>query len=153
MLNGLADVYLPDFKYASSDIALRYSGAEDYFEIASCAIKEMLRQTGPVVLDEDGAVLRGTIIRHLILPGQTENSKRVLSYIKEHLEGAWVSLMAQYVPMGNAQAYPEINRRIFQEELDEVVDYMLDIGLEDGFVQEMEAADSKYTPAFDLTGV
>ena len=152
-LDGLADVYLPDFKYADAETAKKYSGAADYFEFAKKAIAEMLRQTGPVKLDEDDAIRKGTIIRHLILPGQVENSKRVLRYIRKHFEGAWVSLMAQYVPMGRASDYPEIDRPITQEEYDEVVEYMLDLGLEDGFVQELEAADSKYTPDFDLTGV
>lgn len=153
LLKGKIDVYLPDFKYALKEPAMRYSGAEDYFDYAKNAIKEMLCQTGPVVLDENGNIQKGVIIRHLILPGQVENSKRVLDYIRQHFDGAWVSLMAQYVPMGNAGAYPEINRPITEDEYDEVVDYMLDLGLEDGFIQDMESADSKYTPKFDLTGV
>ncbi len=153
LLKGKVDVYLPDFKYALREPARKYSLAGDYFEYATSAISEMLDQTGPVVLNDEGNIQKGVIIRHLILPGQVENSKRVLDYIKAHFEGAWVSLMAQYVPMGNAEKYPEINRRITEEEYDEVVDYMLDLGLEDGFIQEMESADSKYTPAFDLTGV
>ena len=153
MLKGKIDVYLPDFKYALEAPAKKYSLAPDYFEYASKAISEMLAQTGPVELDENGNIQKGVIIRHLILPGQTENSKRVLEYIKTHFEGAWVSLMAQYVPMGNAEKFPEINRRITQDEYDEVVDYMLDLGLEDGFIQDLESADSKYTPKFDLTGV
>lgn len=153
MLEGKIDVYLPDFKYAEREPAEKYSLAPDYFEHASKAIKEMLRQTGDVVLDENGNIQKGVIIRHLILPGQVENSKRVLDYISRHFEGAWVSLMAQYVPMGNAGKYPEINRPITQEEYDEVVSYMLDLGLEDGFIQDLESADSKYTPSFDLTGV
>lgn len=153
MLKGKVDVYLPDFKYALTEPAKRYSLAPDYFEYAKEAISEMLSQTGPVVLDENGNIQKGVIIRHLILPGQVENSKRVLEYISEHFEGAWVSLMAQYVPMGNAEKYPEINRPITQDEYDEVVDYMLNLGLEDGFIQDLESADSKYTPSFDLTGV
>lgn len=153
MLKGKVDVYLPDFKYALTQPAKKYSLAPDYFEYAKEAIQEMLSQTGPVILDENGNIQKGVIIRHLILPGQAENSKRVLEYISEHFEGAWVSLMAQYVPMGNAEKYPEINRPITQDEYDEVVNYMLDLGLEDGFIQDLESADSKYTPSFDLTGV
>lgn len=153
MLKGTVDVYLPDFKYALVEPAKKYSLAPDYFEYAAEAISEMLSQTGNVVLDKNGNIQKGVIIRHLILPGQTENSKRVLDYIKNHFEGAWVSLMAQYVPMGNAEKHPEINRRITQDEYDEVVDYMLDLGLEDGFIQDLESADSKYTPDFDLSGV
>lgn len=153
MLKGKVDVYLPDFKYALTEPAKKYSLAPDYFEHAKTAISEMLSQTGPVVLDDKGNIQKGVIIRHLILPGQTENSKRVLEYITNHFEGAWVSLMAQYVPMGCAEKHPEINRPITQDEYDEVVDYMLDLGLEDGFIQDLESADSKYTPKFDLTGV
>ena len=153
LLEGKVDVYLPDFKYALREPAQKYSLAGDYFEHASRAISEMISQTGPVVLDDNGNIQKGVIIRHLILPGQVENSKRVLDYIQAHFEGAWVSLMAQYVPMGEAKKYPEINRTITQDEYDEVVDYMLDLGLEDGFIQDMESADSKYTPDFDLTGV
>ena len=153
MLEGLVDVYLPDFKYASADCARRYSGAEDYFEYASRAIGEMLRQTGNVVLNEDGAIQRGTIIRHLILPGQVENTKKVLRYIKEHFDGAWVSLMAQYLPFGKVQGIDELERRLTQEEYDKVVDHLLDLGLEDGFVQELSSSDEKYIPAFDMTGV
>lgn len=153
LLEGRVNVYLPDFKYALAEPAGKYSGAADYAEFAVPAITEMLRQTGPVELDENGAIVRGTIIRHLILPGQLENTRRVLDIIRERFDGAYVSLMAQYVPMGRACDFPEINRPITQDEYDEAVDYMLDLGLEDGFVQELEAADSKYTPPFDLTGI
>lgn len=150
---GKIDVYLPDFKYASSAVAGKYSGARDYARYALGAIGEMLRQTGPVELDADGVILKGTIIRHLILPGQTENSKRVLGLIRERFPGAWVSLMAQYLPLGEAARFPELNRRVTRAEYGEVVDEMLKLGLEDGFVQELSAANAKYVPAFDLTGV
>ena len=152
-LDGRVDIYLPDLKNVSPRLGKVLANAPDYFEAASQAILEMLRQTGPVELDENGAIVRGTIIRHLILPGQLENTRRVLDVIRERFDGAYVSLMAQYVPMGRACDYPEINRPITQDEYDEAVDYMLDLGLEDGFVQELEAADSKYTPPFDLTGL
>ncbi len=151
-LDGYVDVYLPDFKYADSEIAYKYSAARDYFTVATRAIREMLNQVGPVVIDGDGYIKSGVIIRHLILPSQLENTYRVLDYIAENFRGAWVSLMAQYTPMGNAEAYPEINRTLTQEEYDSAVDYMMELGLDDGFVQELGAADSAYTPAFDLTG-
>lgn len=152
-LEGKVNVYLPDFKYAFAPVSEKYSGAKDYPEVAVKALDEMYRQAGEVVLDENGNIQKGMIIRHLILPGETENAKRVLEIIKNRYPRAWVSLMAQYVPMGNARNFPEINRPITQDEYDEVVDYMLDLGLEDGFIQETESADSKYTPKFDLTGV
>ena len=153
MFEGLVDVYLPDFKYALSETAKKYSAAPDYPEITEKAISEMCRQAGKVELDENGNIQKGVIIRHLILPGQVENSKRVLETIADKFPDAWVSLMAQYVPMGDAQRYPEIDRPITQEEYDEVVDFMMDLGIEDGFMQELESADKKYTPPFDLTGV
>ena len=152
-LEGHVQVYLPDLKYISSDSARRYSGAANYFEYAAPALREMLRQTGPVQLDEDGLITRGVVIRHLILPGKAEESMRILDWIAENMEGAWVSLMAQYLPFGNVQGLDELDRRLNQEEYDAVVDHLIDIGLEDGFVQELSSSDEKYIPAFDLTGV
>ncbi len=151
-LDGLVDVYLPDFKYADEDIAYKYSSARDYFTVAARAVREMFNQSGPVVIGGDGYIQSGVIIRHLILPSHIENTRRVLDYIADNFRRAWVSLMAQYTPMGNAAAYPEINRTLTQAEYDSAVEYMLKLGLENGFVQELGAADSGYTPAFDLTG-
>ena len=97
-MEGMVQVYLPDLKYICGDSAGKYSDAEDYFKYAAPAIREMLRQTGPVELDENGIIRRGTIVRHLILPGRAEESVRILDFIREELPGAWVSLMAQYLP-------------------------------------------------------
>lgn len=153
MMEGRVQVYLPDLKYIDPRSAGRYSGAADYFDYAAPALKEMLRQTGPVELDEDGIIRRGTIIRHLILPGCTDESKRILDHIREELDGAWVSLMAQYLPFGDAAGVDELGRRLTPEEYEDVVDHLIDIGLEDGFVQELSSSDEKYIPKFDLTGV
>lgn len=152
-MEGLINVYLPDLKYMDKYSGRRYSGAENYFEYAGPALKEMLRQTGPAVIDENGIMQRGTMVRHLILPGRIDESKRILTWIAENLPGAWVSLMAQYMPMGNVEGVDELDRQLTQEEYDEVCDHMYDLGLEDGFMQELESSDSKYIPAFDLTGV
>jgi len=152
-LEGRVQVYLPDLKYVYPDAAGRYSGAPDYFDFAAPAIREMLRQTGPVQLDDDGIIQKGVIVRHLILPGRAEESMAALDWIKENLPGAWVSLMAQYVPMGNVAGVDELERRLTEDEYERVVDHMLDIGLEDGFVQELSSSDEKYIPSFDLTGV
>lgn len=152
-LSGKVSVYLPDLKYMDAASAARYSGASDYFEHATGALQEMHRQQPAVVLGEDGTMQRGVMVRHLVLPGQTEASMRILDWIKEHLPGAWVSLMAQYVPMGRAGAYPEIDRRLTGEEYERVSDHLFNIGLEDGFMQELDSADAGYTPDFDLTGV
>ena len=113
----------------------------------------MLRQVGPVELDGDGIIRRGMIVRHLILPGCVEESKAILDWIAENLPGAWVSLMAQYLPFGSVAGLDQLDRRLNQEEYDAVVDHLLELGLEDGFVQELSSSDEKYIPAFDLTGV
>lgn len=152
-LRGKVQVYLPDLKYIREDSARRYSGAPDYFRFASAALKEMLRQVGPVRLDESGAIQSGVIVRHLILPGRTDESMEILDWIAENLPGAWVSLMAQYLPFGDVAGVDELNRRLTQEEYDRVCDHLEALGLDDGFVQELSSSDECYIPKFDLTGV
>lgn len=152
-LEGKIQVYLPDLKYIDPITSRKYSAAADYFDYAGPAIREMLRQTGPVELDKDGIIRRGVIVRHLILPGCAEESMRILDWISDNLEGAWVSLMAQYLPFGRVQGVDQLERRLFQEEYDAVVDHLMELSLEDGFVQELSSSDEKYIPAFDLTGV
>ena len=145
-LEGLVDIYLPDMKYASSLLAARLSRAGDYPEVAKAAIREMVRQTGPIVWQGD-KVVRGTIIRHLILPGQVENSLRVLDWIGETFRPGevLVSLMRQYTPVGTQT--PPLDRRITDEEYDAVLSWMFLNDLE-GFTQEKEAADTGYIPDF-----
>lgn len=145
-LEGLVDIYLPDMKYASSTLAARLSRAVDYPEVAKAAIREMVRQTGPVLWQGD-RVIRGTIIRHLILPGQVENSLKVLDWIGETFRPGevLVSLMRQYTPVGVQQ--PPLDRRITDEEYDAVLSWMFLNDLE-GFTQEKEAADKGFIPDF-----
>lgn len=150
---GRVQVYLPDLKYISADSARKYSRAADYFEYAAPAIREMLRQTGPVELDENGMIRRGTIIRHLILPGCAAESMKILDYIHNEFPDAWISLMAQYLPFGEADGVDELGRRLTQTEYDLVADHLLKLGMEDGFIQELSSSDEKYIPKFDLTGV
>ena len=153
MLDGLVSVYLPDYKYRDSALAQRLSGAADYPERAAEAILEMVRQTGPAIFDGDGMLQRGTIVRHLILPGHTRNSIEVLDWIKNNLpEGVLVSLMAQYVPCGRAAEFPEINRRITKREYEKVQQHLFDLGL-DGYVQERTSAQKGFIPPFDLEGL
>ena len=152
-LEGRVQVYLPDLKYIRADSARRYSAAPDYFQYASEALREMLRQTGPVHLGDDGQILSGVIVRHLILPGCADESIEILDWIAENLPGAWISLMAQYLPFGNVAGVDALDRRLTQEEYDRVCDHLLALGLEDGFVQELSSSDEKYIPVFDLTGV
>ncbi len=152
-LEGKVQVYLPDLKYIDFESASKYSSARDYFNYAAPAIKEMLRQTGPVILDADGLIQRGTIVRHLILPGRISESMAILDWIANNLSGAWVSLMAQYLPFGDVAGIDALDRRLYPEEYEAVVDHLLELGLEDGFVQELSSSDEKYIPNFDLTGV
>ena len=151
--DGKVSVYLPDLKYIRPDTARRYSGAADYFDFAAPALKEMYRQVGNVELDEHNIIRKGLIVRHLILPGCVEESKEILTWIHENLPGAWVSVMAQYLPFGDVQGCDQLDRRITQAEYDEVCEHLDSLGIENGFVQELSAADEKYIPLFDLTGV
>lgn len=148
-LDGLIDVYLPDFKYADDDLAKKYSSAINYKENCIKVIKEMYRQVGNARFDKDGIILKGIIIRHLVLPNNIENSKKVLEEIAENFDKEiYVSLMGQYIPQDKSIEYEELNRKITNEEYDEVIDYFFEIGLENGFMQELDAADEKYIPNF-----
>lgn len=152
LLDGLIDIYLPDFKYIRTDKAERYSSAADYPEIAKAALAEMYRQTGKAVFDGD-RMKRGMVIRHLILPQNTNSALNIIDYVSEHFENAYLSLMAQYVPCTNLEKYKEINRTVTKREYDKVVDYALSKGLERLFIQERSSADEKYIPLFDFSGV
>ena len=147
--------WLPDLKYADSKAAERYSNAPDYFQVATAAIEQMFRQTGPYQLDSEGILQKGVLIRHLILPGQVENTKRVLEYVAETFEPGDVlfSLMRQYTPWGRASEFPETNRPITDEEYEECESYMEALGIEDGYVQQKASSNANFIPAFDGTGV
>lgn len=147
--------WLPDLKYSDSRAAARYSDAPDYFDKATAAIEQMVRQTGPYQLDGDGILQKGVLIRHLILPGQVENTKGVLRYIAETFAPGEVlfSLMRQYVPCGRAAEFPEINRPITDEEYEECESCMEALGIDEGYVQQKASSDKMFIPAFDGTGV
>ena len=151
-LEGYVDIYLPDFKYIDSGMARLLSGAADYPEVALGAIREMVRQTGAAVYDENGMMLRGTQIRHLVLPGLTGDSMKILTMIADEFPGVPVSLMGQYTPFGQALSIPGMNRRITKKEYSRVLTHMDMIGLP-GYRQELSSADAQYVPAFDGTGV
>lgn len=153
-LEGKIDVWLPDMKYSDPKLARLLSAAPDYVETAKAAILEMYRQTGPCVI-EKGLLKKGVLIRHLILPGQVDNSIGVLEWIASAFpKGAvLVSLMSQYVPMGPAAKLPPFDRRITQEEYDTVLSWLYFFGLENGFVQGPEAASLEYVPEFDGEGI
>ena len=153
-LEGAVDVYLPDLKYVDGELSARFSHAPDYFEYAAPAILEMARQTGPMTLDGDGIAVRGTMARHLLLPGHTRNTLAVLDWLRDNLPpGVWVSLMFQYTPVVDVPPYPELNRRATPRECRKVWDALLERGLTDGYVQSPGSAKAMYIPAFDLTGV
>lgn len=147
-LEGLVDIYLPDFKYADGALAARLSGAADYVPVAAAAIREMVRQTGPYQMEGE-RLRRGVMIRHLILPGQVENSLRVLDWIGETFPRGTVlvSLMRQYTPMPRVAGMPPLDRQVTQEEYEAVLSWMYLNNLE-GFTQEAEAASEKYIPNF-----
>lgn len=149
MLEGIVDIYLPDFKYFGSEISARYSDAPDYFEVAKKAMDEMKRQAGEPVV-ENGLMKRGVIVRHLVLPGYTEDSKKVIRYLYEtYGDSIYLSIMNQYTPLENVKDYPEINRRITEEEYDEVVDFAIGLGVENAFIQEGETAEESFIPDFE----
>lgn len=157
MLAGLVDIYLPDFKYISPQLGGRYSHAPDYGAVAEAAVAEMVRQSGPAVFadgNEDGLLLRGTIVRHLVLPGCIREAKAVIRYLYEtYGDTIYISILNQFTPLAGLSDYPEINRRVTQEEYDEVVDYAVALGVECGFIQEGETAEESFIPEFDGAGV
>lgn len=152
------NIWLPDLKYYSASLSLRYSGAEDYFFRASQAISQMVSQTGPPVTDADGLLKSGVIIRHMVLPGARDDSFRLLQWVKDTLpEGSFrLSLLSQYTPFYLAKDtldYPELRRRITTYEYEKVVDFAIELGLTQGWMQEKSSAKEEYTPPFDLEGV
>lgn len=198
-LDGLVDIYLPDFKYVSSDLSIRYSHASDYFETAAASIEEMVRQTktpefyrkysrdgesrvwdtrcdegkretlnadqynevcyqqdmeGTEGDESEILMRRGTIVRHLLLPGCTEDSKRVIKYLLDtYSETIYISIMNQFTPLEDLEAWPELNRRVTEEEYDSIVDYAIEQGIENAFVQDGDVAEESFIPAFDYEGV
>ena len=152
MLEGAVDIYLPDYKYIDPNMAAMLSGARDYPDVAHAAIAEMVRQTGAPVYDENGMMTRGTLIRHLVLPGLTGDSIRILERICDDFPGIPVSLMGQYTPCGRALTMPGMDRKIRKKEYARVLAYMEAVGL-DGYRQELGSADGAFIPAFDGTGV
>ena len=152
-LEGKVQIYLPDLKYAMEKPARELSAAPDYFPVAAAAIDEMVRQVGPYKIGEDGLMRSGVILRHLVLPGQLENTKRVIDHVSSHFPPKTVlfSLMSQYTPQSGATG--ALARRLNEREYRTAVQYMRDCGLTDGFCQELSSAKEEYTPIFDLQGV
>jgi len=154
LLNGYVDVYLPDFKYKNTTPAKLYSNCEDYYKYAALTIKQMLRQVGEPTFDERGMMIKGVIVRHLAMPGYSEDSKEIIKYLHDTFaDSIYLSIMNQYTPMPNVISYPEINRKLTEEEYEEVVNYAIEIGVEYGFIQEGETATDSFIPEFNGEGV
>lgn len=154
-LEGLVEIYLPDCKFFDSHIAKEYAKAPDYFSVAKAAIEEMVRQVGGPVFDEKtGNMIRGVIVRHLILPGHTKDSKEILKYLyTTYGNTIYISILNQYTPMGVWKEYPNLNRKVTIREYEKVLDYALDIGIENAFIQEGKTADQSFIPEFDCSFV
>ncbi|MCH5198638.1 MAG: radical SAM protein [Oscillospiraceae bacterium] len=155
MLEGLIDVYLPDYKYASASLSARLSSAPDYPETALAAIKEMHRQTGDYLLNEDGILKKGVLIRHLVLPGHINNSLDCIDKLTSAFseKNVLLSVMSQYTPPKKRLPFEELNRRLTKEEYDEITGYLYMLGLDNIYVQELSSAQEEYTPDFDFTGI
>ncbi len=154
LLEGHVDIYLPDLKYMDEAPARLYSSCRNYFEYAGKAIQEMVRQAGAPVFDQRGMLRKGVIVRHLTLPGYLEDSKKIIKYLYDtYGDTIYISILSQYTPLPQVEAYPAINRRISSEEYEELVDYAIEIGVENGFIQEGETATESFIPEFNLEGV
>ena len=147
-LEGMVDIYLPDLKYSDNALAQNFSKAGDYFETATAAITEMFRQTGKAEYDGNGMLKRGTVVRHLILPGHVRNTIGVLKWLRDHLPEVTISVMAQYFPIGKFGEFPELERPITEKEHLRVLSFLEKNGMTNGWVQERESADASYVPEF-----
>lgn len=150
MLDSLVDVYLPDFKYFSSFVAKKYSNAPDYPEVANRALAEMVRQAGECVIDSSGIIRKGVIVRHLVLPSNVADSKKVIKYLYSNYgDKIYLSIMNQYTPVNMNVKYPELKRRLRKEEYDEVISFALSLGIENAFCQDDGTASKKFIPEFE----
>lgn len=148
-LEGYIDVYLPDFKYYYDDLAFRYSGIKNYFSYATNAIKEMYRQVGAPVFNEKGIIQKGLMIRHLVLPNNIENSKLVLQWLKENIDAnVYINIMAQYFPSYKAEEIEELNRKLTEEEYKEIENFVYELNIQNGYMQELGENEEEYVPNF-----
>lgn len=156
-LEGIVDVYLPDFKYYNPELAAKYSKAPDYPEVAKKAIAEMVRQQpSPVFYESEGQELmkNGVIVRQLLLPGQLQDAKHIIKYLHDtYGEQIYISLMNQYTPLSHVEKYPELNKKVSKRSYEKYIDYAIDIGVENGFIQEEDVAEESFIPKFDGEGV
>ena len=150
MLEGYIDIYLPDFKYSDNELAKRLSKVDNYFEIVTEALKEMYRQTGKSIFNDDGIMQKGMIIRHLVLPNHILNSRRVLKWINENMHDVYGSVMAQYFPTYKAKDIDDINRKLTKEEYEQIENYLYRLDLENGYIQELGEHEEEYVPKWEI---
>lgn len=150
MLEGYIDIYLPDFKYSDNELAKRLSKVDNYFEIVTEALKEMYRQTGKSIFNDDGIMQKGMIIRHLVLPNHILNSRRVLKWINENMHDVYVSVMAQYFPTYKAKDIDDINRKLTKEEYEQIENYLYRLDLKNGYIQELGEHEEEYVPKWEI---
>ena len=153
-LDGLIDIYLPDFKYMKDDTALRYSGCPHYVKTVQAAIQEMFRQTGPNQFDQDGRMLKGVLVRHLVLPTLEQESEEIITYLwKTYHHQIYISIMSQYTPTESVKNHPVLQHRIQEDVYQKIIDKALQLGIRNAYMQEMDAACETYIPSFELQGV
>lgn len=151
LLEGYIDVYLPDLKYYDNELGKKYSKIDNYFDIATKAIKEMYRQVGTTKINESGIIQRGVMIRHLVLPNNIENSRNILKWIKENIdEKVYINIMAQYFPTYKAKEDEVLNRKLTKREYEEIENYVYELGIENGYMQELGEHEEEYVPKWNL---
>ena len=152
MLDGLIDIYLPDLKYMDDSLAIKYSHAPNYFEYAKNAILEMVKQVGKPIFDKNGIMKKGVIVRHLVLPHHQEDSKNIIKYLYEtYQDDIYISIMNQYTPVRKFERYQNLNEKVTEEIYQEIIDYALDIGIKNAFIQEGEIQSESFIPEFSST--
>lgn len=153
-VKDFSDIWLTDFKYFDNSLAEKFSNAKNYFENASASLKKMVSQTGENIFDDNGIMKRGIIVRHLVLPGHTDDSKNVLKWLWENFgDKIWISIMNQYTPLCSDEQYPELMRTVTDDEYNAVIEYAVELGIENAFVQEGGTVGESFIPPFDLEGV
>lgn len=151
-LEGYIDIYLPDLKYYDDNLALKYSGIKEYFKYSTQAIKEMYKQVGAPKFNKDGNIVKGLMIRHLVLPNQIHDSKNILKWIKENIdENVYINIMAQYFPSYNAKEIEELNRKLTKQEYEEIENFVYELDIKNGYMQELGEHEEEYVPNFNLT--
>jgi len=154
LLNGYVDIYLTDMKYYNDNYALEYSNAKDYFKYAKASLSEMYKQVGTPIFDDYGIMKKGIIVRHLVLPGLIEDSKTIIKYLYEtYHNNIFISIMNQYTPLENVRNHKILNRIITNKEYDEIIDYAVNIGVENAFIQEGETQKESFIPKFNNEGI